>query len=122
MSDYNKLRSKLFAKVNGWLEQSSNVSNVERGVEEQNMSSSKGSVVINQRKNLGLSEISIKIKKPPIRAHKILGLAKKINKIPKVADIITAFNSTVPDVINVPDRTTEDVPTNNIIVADTTAK
>ena len=83
------------------------------------MFSSKGSGVINQMKSLRLSDVSRKIKKPPVGADKILGLAKKINQIPKVANMNTASNSTVPDVINVPDRTTEDVPTNNIIVADT---
>ena len=80
----------------------------------------KESGVINQRKSLGLAEVSRKINKPPVKADKILGLAKKINMIPRVTDINTASISTVPDVINVPDRTTEDVSNINIIVTDTT--
>ena len=68
--------------MSGWLEQSSNVSHAQRVGEEQNMSSikHKESGVINQRKSLGLAEVSRKINKPPVKADKILGLAK-INMI-----------------------------------------
>ena len=124
MSDYQQLRSKLFAKVNGWLEQSSNVCKDDREVEEQNMTprKPKENRIINQRKSLEMAEVSRKIRKPPARADKILNLSKNINKVltSKVTDKTAAKTSTGPDVINVPNRTNEDFSTGHITLMDIT--